>query len=152
MYRRIAAEVEVFLVHPGGPFWAKKDQGAWSIPKGEYNDDETPQAAALRELEEETGFRVSAGFVTQLLPLGEVKQKGGKLVTAFAIEITNASDFDPANLRCNTFALEWPPRSGKMAEFPEVDRAAWFTIPQAREKILDSQQPFLDRLLLAVTH
>lgn len=138
LYRRTTV-LEVLLVHPGGPFWAKKDAGAWSIPKGEVLDDEDPRDAAVRELEEETGCRIS----TTVSPLGEVKQRGGKMVTAFACE----SDFDPAGFKSNTFKLEWPPRSGKMADFPEVDRAAWFSIEQAREKILEGQLPFLDRLL-----
>lgn len=136
--------IEVFLVHPGGPFWAKKDFHSWSIPKGEYTAQENPRDAAIRELEEETGFRV----LNELVTLGEIKQAGGKFVTAFACEVTNPSDFDPANLRSNTFQMEWPPKSGKMAEFPEVDRAAWFTISDARERILKSQLPFLDRLQL----
>jgi predicted NUDIX family NTP pyrophosphohydrolase len=133
-----ASEVEVLLVHPGGPLWAKKDLGAWSIPKGEYPADEDPLAAAKRELEEETGFRVEGNFVT----LGEITQRSGKIVVAWALE----ADFDPANLRSNTFSMEWPPRSGRQAEFPEVDRAAWFSIAEAREKILPGQLPFLDRL------
>lgn len=138
MYRRASA-FEVLLVHPGGPFWAKKDLGAWSIPKGEILEDEDPRDAAVRELEEETGCRISA----ELSPLGDIKQRGGKIVTAFACE----SDFNTACLKSETFSLEWPPRSGKLADFPEVDRAAWFSIDQAREKILEGQLPFLDRLL-----
>ena len=135
----VEVEVEVLLVHPGGPLWVKKDLGAWSIPKGEYPADEDPLAAAKRELEEETGFRVEGNFVT----LGEITQRSGKIVVAWALE----ADFDPANLRSNTFSMEWPPRSGRQAEFPEVDRAAWFSIAEAREKILPGQLPFLDRLL-----
>jgi len=140
---RDASEVEILLVHPGGPLWAKKDLGAWSIPKGEYPADEAPLAAAKRELEEETGFRAEGNFVT----LGEVTQRSGKIVTAFAHEAAVEADFDPANLHSNTFSMEWPPRSGRQAEFPEVDRAAWFSIAEAREKILPSQMPFLDRLV-----
>lgn len=135
LYRRSAAALEVFLVHPGGPLWAKKDLHAWSIPKGEYNASENVQAAALRELEEETGFRVSAPLVT----LGEARQPSGKIVAAFAVEVTDFSAFDPAAIRSNTFTL-----FGR--EFPEVDRAAWFPIPAAREKILPGQLLFLDRL------
>lgn len=138
LYRR-ASVLEVLLVHPGGPFWAKKDAGAWSIPKGEILTDEDPRDAALREMEEETGYRIS----TELLPLGDVKQRSGKIVTAFACE----GDFNPSDLKSTTFPLEFPPRSGKMLEFPEVDRAAWFAVEQAREKLLEGQLPLLDRLL-----
>jgi predicted NUDIX family NTP pyrophosphohydrolase len=138
MYRRDAAGLAVLLVHPGGPFWAKKDLGAWSIPKGEYAQDEEPLAAAQREFAEETGARPRGEFV----PLGEVKQPGGKHVTAWAIE----GDFDPAALVSNTFDLEWPPRSGRMRSFPEADRAAWFSPDEARRKILAGQRPFIDRL------
>ncbi len=127
------------LVHLGGPLWAKKDLAAWSLPKGEYPADEDPFSAAKRELEEETGFRAEGNFVT----LGEVTQRSGKIVAAWALE----ADFDPANLRSNTFSMEWPPRSGRHVEFPEVDRAAWFSIAEAREKILEAQLPFLDRLV-----
>jgi predicted NUDIX family NTP pyrophosphohydrolase len=141
--RDSTSHVEVLLVHPGGPLWAKKDLGAWSIPKGEYLADEDPLAAAKRELEEETGFRAEGKFVT----LGQVAQRSGKIVTAFAHETSREADFDPANLSSNTFSMEWPPRSGRQAEFPEVDRAAWFSIAAARSKILEAQVPFLDRLL-----
>ncbi len=137
LYRRNNG-LEVFLVHPGGPFWAKKDDGAWTIPKGEYTGSEDPLAAARRELREETGFSVDGDFV----PLGEVKQAGGKIVTAWAIE----ADCDASRIHSNTFPLEWPPKSGKIREFPEVDRAAWFHLADARTKILQSQTPFLDRL------
>ena len=129
---------EVFLVHPGGPFWAKKDLGAWSIPKGEYVAGEDPLACALRELTEETGFSVSGDF----LPLGTLKQKGGKEVIAWAV----CADFDAELVRSNTFEMEWPPKSGKLQRFPEVDRAAWFALTEARAKILPSQLPFLERL------
>jgi len=138
MYRRAGPDFSVLLVHPGGPFWAKKDLGAWSIPKGEYADGEDPLAVARREFEEETGGRPQGEF----LPLGEVKQAGGKRVSAWALE----GDFDPANLVSNTFELEWPPRSGRQARFAEVDRAEWFAPGVAREKILPGQRPFIDRL------
>ena len=139
MYRRRNAELEVFLVHPGGPFWAKKDLGVWSIPKGEYTEEEQPLAAAKREFIEETGFQPSSSFVE----LGEIRQPGGKHVTAWAFE----GDCDPAALRSNTFEIEWPPRSGRQKEFPEVDRGAWFSITEARQRINRGQIPFLDRLV-----
>jgi predicted NUDIX family NTP pyrophosphohydrolase len=129
---------EVFLVHPGGPFWAKKDLGAWSICKGEYVDGEPPLEAAKREFQEETGFVAEGDF----LDLGTVKQAGGKLVSAWAF----AGDCDPAQLISNRCQVEWPPRSGRMIEIPEVDRGAWFSMSEARERILKSQTPFLDRL------
>ena len=138
MFRRREGSLEVFLVHPGGPFWAKKDSGAWSIPKGEYTEGEDPRAAALREFEEETGWAPRGEF----LPLGQIRQAGGKIVTAWAFE----GDCDPASIRSNTFSIEWPPRSGKAQEFPEIDRAAWFPLEIAREKILKGQTAFLDRL------
>jgi len=137
MYRR-RERLEVFLVHPGGPYWSKKDAGVWSIPKGEYEEDENPLAAAKREFHEETGL--TAG--RELLALGEAPLPSGKLVTAWAFE----GDADPATIRSNTFTMEWPPRSGRKQEFPEVDRAAWFTIEEAREKIAKGQRVFLDRL------
>jgi len=139
LYRRRAGELELFLVHPGGPFWAKKDEGAWSIPKGEYAEGEEPLAAAKREMAEETGLTVAGDF----LALGEVRQAGGKRVTAWAVDM----DFDPAALRSNTFSMEWPPRSGKLRDFPEVDRGEWFPIPAARKKALAAQVAFVDRLL-----
>ena len=142
LYRRRNETLEVFLVHPGGPFWVKKDIGAWSLPKGEYPEGEDPLAAARREFEEETGFPAPADAVA----LGELKQAGGKLVTAWAAE----GDCDPAKLVSNTCEIEWPPRSGRTMEIPEVDRAAWFAIDEARAKILPSQQPFLARLLSAL--
>ena len=132
--------LEVFLVHPGGPFWAKKDLGAWSLPKGEYGPDEEPLRAALREFEEETGFRLEA---STLFPLGELKQPSGKIVTAWAAE----KDVDPAVVKSNLFEMEWPPKSGKLGEFPEVDRAGWFSLDLAREKLLKGQTGFLDRLM-----
>jgi len=141
MYRRRAAGIEVFLVHPGGPFWEKKDLRAWSIPKGEYSEDEPPLAAAKREFEEETGFAAAGDFIE----LGELKQSGGKIVTAWAVE----GDCDPTRLRSNTLMMEWPPRSGRKVEFPEVDRASWFSIDDARERMLIGQRSFLERLLLA---
>jgi len=138
LYRDRAAGVEVLLVHPGGPFWARKDDGAWSIPKGEFADGEDPLAAARREFEEETGMRPEGEFST-LVP---VKQPGGKMVHAWAVR----GDFDPAGLRSNTFSMEWPPRSGRLSEFPEVDRAGWFTLDDARRKILKGQAGVLDQL------
>lgn len=138
LYRRCNPQIEVFLVHPGGPFWAKKDLGVWSIPKGEYTEEEHPFDAAKREFLEETGFPVNGEF----LELGEIRQLGGKLVTAWAFE----GNADPSALRSNTFSMEWPLRSGRQKEFPEVDRGAWFTIAAARERINRGQIPFLDRL------
>jgi len=129
---------EVFLVHPGGPFWAKKDDGAWSIPKGEIGADEAPLAAAQRELTEETGFVAAGPFAA----LGSIRQAGGKVVHAFAA----AADFDPAQLVSNRFELEWPPRSGRRVEFPEVDRAGWFSLAEAARKLPFAQAEFLSRL------
>jgi predicted NUDIX family NTP pyrophosphohydrolase len=131
---------EVLLVHPGGPFWAKKDAGAWSIPKGEYDDGDDPLACALREFEEELG--TAPPPASALTELGTVRQSGGKQVTAYSA----AGDLDPAAIRSNTFTLEWPPRSGRRQEFPEVDRAAWFGLAEARERINPAQAAFLDRL------
>lgn len=139
MYRFRNAALEVFLVHPGGPFWAKKDLGAWSIPKGEYLAHEVPLTAAQREFKEETGFAPHGPFVE----LGEIKQSGGKSVSAWAF----AGDCDPRNLKSNTFTLEWPPHSGRKIEVPEVDRGAWYSIDEARSRLLASQRPFLDRLV-----
>jgi predicted NUDIX family NTP pyrophosphohydrolase len=133
---------EVLLVHPGGPFWAKKDAGAWSIPKGEYEEGDDPRACALREFEEELGSALPAG--TELVELGTVRQKSGKRITAFAAE----GDLDPETISSNTFEMEWPPRSGRTQEFPEVDRAAWFSIEEAREKLNPAQAEFLVRLPL----
>jgi predicted NUDIX family NTP pyrophosphohydrolase len=143
LYRSGAAGIEVLLVHPGGPFWAKKDAGVWSIPKGEYEDDEDPLACALREFEEETGTRLGSDDVVEL---GSVRQKSGKQVTAWAV----AGDLDPDTVRSNTFSMEWPPRSGRKAEFPEVDRADWFGLDVAREKLVPAQAELLDRLLQCV--
>jgi len=139
MYRFRNGQLEVFLVHPGGPFWAKKDLGAWSIPKGEYEADEKPEDAAAREFQEETGFVVPGG----LRKLGAIKQSGGKIVSAWCGE----GDCDPADLVSNTFEMEWPPRSGRSMNFPEVDRGAWLSMAAAREHILKSQVELLDRLL-----
>jgi predicted NUDIX family NTP pyrophosphohydrolase len=139
LFHRAPPALEVFLVHPGGPFWAKKDDGAWSIPKGVYEPDEAPEAAARREFEEETGIAI----VSPLIPLGEFRQPGGKIVAAFATE----GDIDPAAVKSNTFTMEWPPRSGRSAEFPEVDRAGWFDPSTAAAKILKGQRPILDALL-----
>ena len=142
MYRRAGARLEVLLVHPGGPFWAKRDLGAWSLPKGEYAAGEEPLAVAMREFEEETGARPSGDF----LPLGESVQPGRKIVTAWAVE----GDFDVGALKSNLFEMEWPPKSGRKTSFPEVDRAEWFSIEDARKKILRGPGAFLDRLLSAL--
>jgi predicted NUDIX family NTP pyrophosphohydrolase len=143
MYRRGASGVlEVLLAHPGGPFWRNKDEGAWTLPKGEYEAPEEPLAAARREFAEETGFDAGGPFV----PLGEVKQKSGKRVAAWAF----CGDFDPAALRCNTFEMEWPPRSGKRESFPEIDRVAWFTLGEARTRLLAAQRDLLERLEAAL--
>jgi predicted NUDIX family NTP pyrophosphohydrolase len=139
LYRR-NPHLEVFLVHPGGPFWAKKD--AWSIPKGEYEPGEEPLTAARREFEEETGARIEGEF----LSLGRIRQPSGKQVTAWAVE----GDFDPAKLVSNTCLVEWPPRSGKEIEIPEVDRGAWFSVEAARKKIFRGQGTLLDRLVEAL--
>ncbi|MEA2323498.1 MAG: hypothetical protein QOD81_3348 [Solirubrobacteraceae bacterium] len=130
---------EVLLVHPGGPFWAKRDLGAWSIPKGECDPGEEPLAAARRELREELGSDPVTG---QLIDLGDVRQRAGKVVTAWAAE----GEFDPTELRSSTFSMEWPPRSGALRDFPEVDRAEWFALDEARRRILPAQAPLLDRL------
>jgi len=138
IYRLRDAGVEVFLVHPGGPLWARKDLGAWSIPKGEFTDGEEPLQAAIRELREETGFSVEGEFAE----LGTVKQAGGKIVSAWAVR----GDFDPANLVSNLCEIEWPPRSRRLISIPEVDRGAWFSAYEAEGKIFTAQKPFLDRL------
>lgn len=134
------SQIEVFLVHPGGPFWRKKDEGAWTIPKGEFADDEAGLAAAQREFQEETGSCAPVGDYVALKP---IKQAGGKIVHAWAIE----GNFDPARLQSNSFSCEWPPRSGRMQEFPEVDRAEWFAPDMAKRKILAGQLPLIDQLL-----
>lgn len=138
MFRRARGELEVLLAHPGGPFWQHKDAGAWSIPKGEFADPEPAIEAAQREFTEETGFAVTP----PLLPLGDVVQGRGKRISAWAFE----GECDPAQLKCNQFELEWPPRSGLTQRYPEIDRVAWFDLPQARRKLLPAQCPFLDRL------
>ena len=138
LYRLKGDALEVLLVHPGGPFWAKKDEGAWSIPKGELAAGEDALAAAIREFAEETGTTLSGDF--RALP--PIKQAGGKVVRAWAIE----GDLDPATIRSNSFEMEWPPRLGRRQSFPEIDRAGWFGPDEAREKILPAQAPLLDRL------
>jgi predicted NUDIX family NTP pyrophosphohydrolase len=139
LYRRSGKDLEVLLVHPGGPFWAKKDDGAWTIPKGLYETGEEPEAAARREFAEETGY-APAG---EMLDLGSFRQPSGKRIIAFALE----DDFVPDELVSNTFEMEWPPRSGKRQSFPEIDRAGWFGIPAARVKLLKGQVPILEALL-----
>ena len=139
LYRRRGELVEVFLVHPGGPFWKNKDEGAWSIPKGEYEAGSDPLTTARREFAEETGAEPPAGAPT---PLGQIKQAGGKLVAAWALE----GDLAAEQIQSNTFTIEWPPQSGKTREFPEVDRAGWFALAAAGEKILAGQREFLTRL------
>ena len=143
LYRRRDSGVEVLIGHMGGPFWARKDDAAWSVPKGEYDPGEEPFAVALREFEEELGSPVPAD---DFLPLGAVKQAGGKVLTVWAAE----GDLDAAAALSNTFPLEWPPRSGRMQEFPEIDRAAWVTVDEARTKLVRGQVPLLDRLLAAL--
>jgi predicted NUDIX family NTP pyrophosphohydrolase len=140
LYRTRDGVAEVLIAHPGGPFWARKDDGAWSIPKGEYSDGEDPWVAAQREFSEELGLSVPAG---PRIDLGVLKQSGGKVVTAFAVQ----SDLDISEARSNTFELEWPKGSGRLREFPEVDRVGWFPVVSARIKLLKSQQGFLDRLM-----
>jgi predicted NUDIX family NTP pyrophosphohydrolase len=139
LYRGAGAR-EVLLVHPGGPFFAGKDFGVWSIPKGEYENGDDPLASALREFEEETGTRLDAPAPIEL---GSIVQRGGKRVTAWAVE----GDLDAETIRSNTFTMQWPPRSGVQREFPEVDRAGWFSIDEAREKLVPAQAELLDRLL-----
>jgi predicted NUDIX family NTP pyrophosphohydrolase len=140
LYRR-RGELEVFLVHPGGPFWAKKDAGAWSLPKGEFVEGDDPLAAAKREFTEETGFPIDGEF-RRLDPL---KQRSGKVIHAWAIE----ADCDASQVRSNFFSLEWPPKSGQIQKFPEVDRAEWFSIPEARKRIIAGQMGFIDQLTSA---
>jgi predicted NUDIX family NTP pyrophosphohydrolase len=137
-------ELEVLLIHPGGPFWAKKDLGAWSLPKGQIEENEEPLAAAMREFAEETGFTVDGEF----LPLNPIRQSGGKVVHAWAIQ----GDCDPTRLQSNLFSMEWPPKSGTFREFPEADRAAWFSIPEARKRILPAQENFLEQLSSMLGH
>ena len=140
VYRRTGGELEVLLVHPGGPFWAKKDGGAWSVPKGEYEPEEDPLEVALREFKEEIGAEPPDH--ARAVSLGELRQPSGKVVTAWAVE----GDLDVSEVRSNTFEMEWPPRSGRTQEFPEVDRAGWFGLEEARRKLLRGQVGFLDRL------
>jgi predicted NUDIX family NTP pyrophosphohydrolase len=145
LWKRQGGALRVLLVHPGGPFWRSKDAGAWSLPKGEYDDAEDPLAAARRELVEELGLSAATAAAAPddaFVPLGEVKQKGGKVVTAFALE----GDFDVAQLASNIFEIEWPPKSGKRQTFPEADRADWFSLDAAREKILPGQLELLARV------
>jgi predicted NUDIX family NTP pyrophosphohydrolase len=142
VYRRQANSVEVFLVHPGGPFWQNKDEGAWSIPKGEFADGEDPLATAQREFQEETGIVIAGSFA----PLQPIKQRGGKTVHAWRVE----ADFDASRLVSNTFTIEWPPRSGKQQAFPEVDRGEWFNLETATRKINEGQRNFLEQLKAAI--
>lgn len=141
-FRYVNDELQVLLVHPGGPFWAKKDDGAWSIAKGEYADDEDPLTAAQREFNEETGFTAHGEFI----PLGSEKQPSGKVITAWAFQ----GDFDASKATSNLFEMPWPPRSGNIQSFPEADRAEWFTLERAREKLIEGQRPFLSRLSSAL--
>jgi len=139
MYRLRESQIEVFLVHPGGPFWAKKDLGAWSVPKGEYTAGEDAFDAARREFTEETGYEPSGEFI----PLGTIRQAGGKVVSVWAVK----GEYDPDQIRSNLCTIEWPPRSGRKIEIPEVDRAGWFSLEEARKKILKSQGPVIDLLV-----
>ena len=142
MYRQVEKGLEVMLIHPGGPFWKNKDAGAWSIPKGEYDDAEEPLAAAKREFAEELGA-LPAGAA---IPLGVIRQKAGKAVTAFALE----GEFDCATFQSNSFEIEWPPKSGKRASFPEIDQAQWFSLDEARRRINPAQAELIDRLEAAL--
>jgi predicted NUDIX family NTP pyrophosphohydrolase len=141
LFRNPGPDLQVFLVHPGGPFWARKDEGAWSIPKGEFAEDEDPLDAAKREFKEETGFEAAGEF----RPLEPLRQPSGKTVHAWAVQ----GEVDASAIRSNTFSIELPKGSGTMREFPEVDRAAWFSLPEARRKLLKGQVPFLDQLARA---
>jgi predicted NUDIX family NTP pyrophosphohydrolase len=145
LYRFSNSQLEVFLAHPGGPFWKKKDLEAWTIPKGEFGDDEEPLSAALREFEEETGKRLSAKKAIELTP---VKQKSGKLIFAWAIE----GDIDPSAITSNMFDIEWPPKSGKKQSFPEIDRAAWFSVKEAAVKINPAQFTLIEELVRKIKH
>lgn len=145
LFRKRNGGVDVFLVHPGGPFFRNKDIGSWSIPKGEYEAGADPQAAARREYNEETGFDLGN---SPLIALGEIKQSSGKLVTAWAVE----GDCDPDGIQSNTFSMEWPPKSGKLKECPEVDKAGWFSLDAAREKLIGGQHAFLERLAAIIVH
>lgn len=139
LYRRGSAGLQVLLAHPGGPLWARKDAGSWTLPKGQFTEGELPLDAAKREFEEEMGSPAAGDFQ----PLGTVKQPSGKVIHAWTAE----SNFDVTTVKSNLFSLEWPPKSGRHGEFPEVDRAAWFSIDEARVRILKGQAPFLERLL-----
>lgn len=139
VYRRAGANIEVLLGHMGGPFWARRDEGAWTVPKGEYEPDEPAEDAARREFQEELGQPPPAG---ELLPLGEVRQSNGKVVTAWAVE----GDLDPATVVPGTFEMEWPPGSGRLQTFPEVDRVAWWGLNEARARLVKAQRAFVDRL------
>jgi predicted NUDIX family NTP pyrophosphohydrolase len=139
MFRKCDSEMQVFLVHPGGPLWKKKDLGAWSIPKGEYEKGEDPLDAAKREFEEETGIKPEGEFVA----LDQIRQPSGKIIAAWAFE----GDCSPKELRSNSFSMEWPPKSGRKQEFPEVDRADWFTLDDARKHIVKGQIGFLNQLM-----
>lgn len=139
LYRKKADLLQVFLVHPGGPFWKKKDLGAWSVPKGEFTEEEDSLSAAIREFKEETGMSISGDFIR----LSPVRQKSGKLVEAWAVE----ADIDPSSVQSNTFDMEWPPRSGKRQSFPEIDKGDWFSLEEAKEKIIPAQLPLLDDLI-----
>jgi predicted NUDIX family NTP pyrophosphohydrolase len=138
MYRFRDSKLEVFLVHPGGPFWSKKDEGAWSIPKGEYTEDEDPFEVAKREFKEETGYEADGNFI----PLSPISQPSRKIITAWAFE----GNRDSPKIKSNTFTMEWPPRSGKQAEFPEVDRAEWFSVIMAKRKLLKGHVGFIEQL------
>ena len=140
LFRGRGAQLRLLLVHPGGPFWTKKDLGAWSIPKGEHKEGDVPLAVARREFEEELGAQAPAG---DAIELGELVQPSRKVITAFAME----GDLDPSRLKSNLFEMEWPPKSGRLQSFPEVDRAAWFPVEEARDKLLPGQRPFIDQLL-----
>lgn len=138
LYRFKKENLEIFLAHPGGPFWKNKDAGAWSIPKGEFDDNEEPLDAAIREMKEETGLTLKGNFI-ELTP---VKQKSGKLVYAWALE----HDIDPSEIKSNEFEMEWPPKSGKKKSFPEIDKAEWFDLTMAKDKILGAQWPLVEEL------
>jgi predicted NUDIX family NTP pyrophosphohydrolase len=144
LYRKNGSRLEVLLVHPGGPFWKNKDEGAWSVPKGEFNDDENALDAAKREFEEETGFSCSGNF----LELSPLKQKSGKMVYAWALE----KDIDTSKIKSNEFEMEWPPKSGKQQRFPEIDKAQWFAATEAKQKINASQAGFIDELIRTISH
>jgi predicted NUDIX family NTP pyrophosphohydrolase len=143
MFRKRESTLQLFLVHPGGPFWRNKDAGAWSIPKGEYEEGEKPLDAAKREFLEETGIEADGEF----LPLGEIKQPSGKVITAWALE----GDCEPSAVRSNMFSMEWPPKSGRQQEFPEVDRADWFTANEAKERIVKGQTGLIDRVVALIS-